>query len=179
MIKVESLKSYIDILSNDDFMNLSKRIYSFSNSISEDYPDYKEWFFDKQIPRLYTSEGDILFVKLEGNVNKIIAMTCLKRTSEECKICTIYVSEEYRNQHIGTILIENSMIFLGTNKPFITFADYKLPLFKSIIDKFDWELVEIVPNAYNNETSELCFNGKLIKNNDFEKQTFKCIRTKK
>lgn len=58
------------------------------------------------------------------------------------------------------------MKWLGTTKPFITLADYKLEMFRPIIDKYDWELTEIVTGIYNDRSQELCFNGTLTKNND-------------
>ena len=61
------------------------------------------------------------------------------------------------------MLLEASMEFLGTTKPFITLADYKLPMFKSIINKYDWQLIEVVNGLYKDGQKELCFNGKLTK----------------
>lgn len=56
------------------------------------------------------------------------------------------------------------MKWLGTTKPFITFADYKLELFRPMIEKYSWELMEIVSSLYNNRAQELCFNGTITKN---------------
>ena len=163
MVKIESLKDYIGILNEDDFIKLSKQIYDITNFICEDYPKHKEWYFHKQIPRIFTPNGDILFARDEQDRNKIIAMACLKKDEEEQKICTLYVSNECRGQHLGTKMIEASMEFLGTTKPLITLADYKLAMFQPIIDKYDWELTEIVSGLYNDRAKELCFNGKLTK----------------
>lgn len=58
------------------------------------------------------------------------------------------------------------MFWLDTKTPLITFADYKLEMFKSIIKKYDWKLIEVVENFYNNNSKELCFNGNLLKQND-------------
>ena len=41
-------------------------------------------------------------------------------------------------------MVEASMDFLETTKPLITLADYKLPMFQPIIDKYGWELTEVV-----------------------------------
>ena len=105
MVKIESLKSYIRILSKEEFMELSNRIFQI-NSDSNDYPKYKEWYFKKQLPGIITNERNILFVRAPENSNEIIAVACLKKNSEERKICTLYVCEKYRNQGIATKLIE-------------------------------------------------------------------------
>lgn len=57
------------------------------------------------------------------------------------------------------------MRWLSITKPLITLADYKLEMFKSIINKYDWELTEVVSGLYNDRSQELCFNGTL-KDND-------------
>lgn len=45
MIKIESLKSYIKVLNEDEFIKLSKQIYDITDFICEDYPKYKEGIF--------------------------------------------------------------------------------------------------------------------------------------
>ena len=67
------------------------------------------------------------------------------------------------------------MIWLGTTKPLITFADYKLEMFKPIIKKYEWQLVEVVENFYNSHSKELCFNGMLSKQNTSEKDLYKSL----
>lgn len=152
MAKIESLKNYIGVLNEDEFIKLSKQIYDITDFICEDYPKHKEWYFQKQIPRIFTPSGEILFA----------------RSEEEQKICTLYVSDQCRGQHLGTRMVEASMEFLGTTKPLITLADYKLPMFQPIIEKYDWELTEVVSGLYNDRAKELCFNGKLTKDVNLE-----------
>lgn len=175
MVKIESLKDYIGVLNEDDFIRLSKQIYDITDFICKDYPKHKEWYFHKQIPRIFTPNGEILFARSEEDYNKIIAMACLKKDDEEQKICTLYVSDQCRGQHLGTRMVEASMEFLGTTKPLITLADYKLPMFQPIIDKYDWELTEVVCGLYNGRAKELCFNGKLTKEN-INEQTKKVLK---
>lgn len=98
MVKIESLKNYIGVLNEDEFIKLSKQIYDITDFICEDYPKHKEWYFHKQIPRIFTPSGEILFARSEEDENKIIAMACLKKDEEEQKICTLYVSDQCRGQ---------------------------------------------------------------------------------
>ncbi len=163
MINIESLKSYIGKLNDKEFMDLATKIYDITDFICEDYPNYKEWYFKKQLPRIFTPNGEILFARSEEDKDKILAMSCLKSDEEEKKICTLYVSNQVRGQHLGTRMVEASMQFLGTTKPLITLADYKLPMFQPIIEKYDWELTEIVSGLYSDRAKELCFNGTLTK----------------
>lgn len=73
----------------------------------------------------------------------------------------------------GTKMIEESMKFLGTTKPFITLADYKLSMFQPFIDKYSWQLTEVIFGLYNNKSKELCFNGFLTKTNSNNKMKMK------
>ena len=82
-------------------------------------------------------------------------------------------------QHLGTRMIEASMNFLETTKPLITLADYKLPMFQPIIDKYGWELTEIVEGLYNDRAKELCFNGTLTKQVSLDKQGSSLIKKPK
>jgi len=50
MINIESLKDYIGNVSEDEFMKLAIKIYMVIDFICEDYPNYKEWYFNKQLP---------------------------------------------------------------------------------------------------------------------------------
>jgi hypothetical protein len=67
-------------------------------------------------------------------------------------------------------MVEASMDFLETTKPLITLADYKLPMFQPIIDKYGWELTEVVEGLYNDKAKELCFNGTLTKQANMNEQ---------
>jgi hypothetical protein len=166
MINIESLKDYIGIISNNEFMELATKIYMITDFICEDYPKYYEWYFTKQLPSIISNNRNILFARDPNHPDEIIAMSCLKKDKEENKICTLYVSNKYRGLGIGTSIIEKSMNWLETTKPLITFADYKLDMFRPIINKYNWELTEIVSNLYNDKSQELCFNGTLTKNSD-------------
>lgn len=160
MIKIESLKNYLKILNEDDYKKLCDQIYEFTKFICKDYPNYKDWYYNKQIPRVSTPHGEILFAREKG---KILAVASLKKYQKEKKICTLYIKNEYRYKHLGTKMVEASAKFLCTTKPLITLADYKLPMFKPLIDKYDWKLIETVEGLYNDKSKELCFNGKLTK----------------
>lgn len=167
MINIESLKKYVGIIPEEEFIELATKIYMITDFICDDYPKYKEWYFTKQLPATINgNERNILFVRNPENDNEIISMACLKRDEEEQKICTLYVSDKCRGLGIGTVIVEESMRWLGTTKPLITLADYKLEMFRPIINKYGWELTEIVSGLYNDRTQELCFNGTLTKNNE-------------
>lgn len=161
MIKIESLKDYLSIMNEEEFMKLATDVYNITDFICKDYPKHKEWYFEKQLPGIYGTERNILFVRDPKDESKIISMACLKKDEEEQKICTLYVSDECRGLGVGTMLIEESMNWLENTKPLITLADYKLDMFLPLINKYGWELTEVVEGLYNDTSKELCFNGTL------------------
>ena len=157
---IESLKKYVGIITEEELMFLATKIYLLTDFICNDYSKYKEWYFNKQLPEtINTDKRNILFVR--DSKNMIISMACLKKDETEQKICTLYVSDKYRGLGIGEAIVEEAIKWLGTTKPLITFADYKLEMFKPIINKYGWELKQRVPNLYKVGVQELCFNGTL------------------
>lgn len=173
-MKIESLKQHIY---NEEFVTLSVQIYLIIESICKDYPGYKKWFLEKQLSAIESDERNILFVK--NNENKIIALACLKKTDEEQKICTLYVSEEYRNMNIGSQLVEESIKWLENSKPLITISDYKFEMFESLIEKYDWQLTEAITGIYNEESKELCFNGTLSDKTKYYQKFLNCLTKRK
>lgn len=165
-IKIESLKNYIGHITEEELMQFATKIYMTTNFIVEDYPQYKEWYFTKQLPEtIYGNRRNILFVRNPKDEQEIIAMACLKKEAEEQKLCTLYVSRQYRSLGIGTAMVEEAMQWLGTTQPFITFVDYKLEMFRPMIYKYDWKLTDVVLGCPN-RGQELCFNGVMAKNNE-------------
>lgn len=165
-IKIESLKDYDGVLSEEEFMKLATDVYMITDFICEDYPAHREWYFNKTLPATRTSDTrNILFIRNPENKDEIIAMACLKREPEEKKICTILIVEEFRRQGINSLLTRKAMEWLGTTKPMITMADYKRDMFDKMITDYDWELTEVIRGKYNDKYEELCFNGTLTDNN--------------
>lgn len=184
-IKIESLKNYIGHITEEELMQFATKIYMLTNFIVEDYPQYKEWYFTKQLPEtIYGNRRNILFVKNPKDEQEIIAMACLKKEAEEQKLCTLYVSRQYRSLGIGTAMVEEAMQWLGTTKPFITFVDYKLEMFRPMIYKYDWKLTDVVLGCPN-RGQELCFNGVMAKNNEenleqkLQKRLVKILKNRK
>ena len=177
-MKIDNIKNYISKTNQDSFMSLADEIYELTVHLNGTYPGYKEWFYDKQIKGCLTPNRNIIFIKNEDG--KIIALSCLKKDDKEKKICTLFVADEYRKQGLGSLLFEESMKFLETTKPLVTFTEDKLPMFEKKVTKYNWELTEIVDGIYNDGIREFCFNGQLTNRNYREEliEILKKIRDK-
>ena len=95
-------------------------------------------------------------------ITNVAGVAFLKKDDTESKICTFLVVDGYRGKHIATTMLDYAFKYLGTTKPLITIADYKIPLFERIIKKYHWELTQTMRKGYyNNSSRELVYNGKL------------------
>ena len=158
---IDNIKNYLSEDKKDEFIEIINQIYKMTKNLNDTYPGYQEWFYDKQVKGCFTPSRNILFVKDENG--EVIAFSCLKRTDEEKKICTLFVDPNYRKHGLGDLLLEASMEYLGTTKPLATFSADKLPMLDKIIKKYDWQLTEVVDDIYIKGVRELCYNGKLTK----------------
>ena len=136
---------------------LLDKLYLVTKRLEQDYPNHKEWFYNKFVKELDGKSREIVYCK---NGSKICGVAFLKNTEKEKKICTLFVCEEYRKQGIGTGLLMEAIKFLGTTTPLITMPAYKEQCFKKIIDKYNWVKRQEINNCYSNN-KELVFNGLL------------------
>lgn len=127
------------ILSNMQRKNFSKalnEVYLTTDYNHQQYPEYFEWFFKKNLPRLFNGTGEIIFYL---DALSIGGLAILKKDIDEKKICTLLISEEFRKKGYGKLLVEESFEFLGTSKPLITIPAFSVDKFSSIIKAYDWK----------------------------------------
>ena len=105
------------------FGKLAQSAYSVTDYICEDYPKHFEWYWSKQIPRVFNGTGEVIVCTINNNV---AGVAFLKKDEEESKICTFLVVEGYRGKHIATKMLETAFKYLGTTMPLITITDYKI-----------------------------------------------------
>ena len=130
--------------------------------VKEDYPDYKEWYMNKQIPGIYDGTRNIIIAHIK---DRIVGFVSLKKTSEEKKICTFYVEKTFRKNKIGTILAEKAIEYLEEEKPLITIPMDKLNQFIKISKKYNWQITDIKENLYRTDTPEVIVNGMIEEKN--------------
>lgn len=149
-------------MTEQELLPICEMLYGMTDFICEDYPKHKSWFYQKHLPATFIPDSgrDIVFA-YDAN-GKTYGTAFIKQDPQEKKICTLFVSEEARGLGVGTKLVEKSMKLLGTTKPMITLADYKLPMFQGLIKKYGWVKTETVEGLYNDKHKELVYNGSLI-----------------
>lgn len=156
-MKIYTLSSFIN--NHKLFVKFAQLAYFVTDYICNDYPKHFEWYWAKQIPRVFNGTGEVIVCTINNNV---AGVAFLKKDDIEKKICTFLVVEEYRGKHVAARILEKAFEYLGTTKPLVTIADYKIPMFEPIIKKYHWELTQTMSEGYYNNTSrEFVYNGKL------------------
>lgn len=156
-MKIYTLSSLID--NHQLFCKFAQEAYSATNCLRQYYPKYFEWYWSKNIPRVFNGTGEIVVCIIDDNIAGIAS---LKKINTEKKICTFFVVKEYRGQHVATKMLEYIFEYLGTSKPLITITDYKVLSFVPIIKKYNWKLTQITSKGYyNNASCEFVYNGRL------------------
>lgn len=141
------------------FNKFASATCSVTDCYCTDYPNHFKWYWTKALPRVLNGTGEIIICIVNNN---IAGVTILKKNGRERKICTLYVVEDYRKKHIATNMLEYAFKYLETTKPLITIADYKVPLFESLIKKYHWKLIQTMEEGYYNDFSrEKVFNEHL------------------
>ena len=147
------------LLEKKDYLTLNDlffQTYALTDWITKDYPNHFKHFYSKYIPELFTGEREIL-AYYEGMT---VEGLCILKKSEQ-KVCTLFVKEEARNKHLATRLLSEGFIFLGTTKPLITIAEYKVSMFEGLIKKYGWEHTQTLDKSYYGNAREFVFNGKM------------------
>lgn len=121
------------------FSKLIQTAYAVTDEICDSYPDYFNWYWTKQIPRVINGTGEIVICASE---NIIIGIALLKKDDKERKICTFYIVEKYRRNKISELIISEVFKYLETSKPLITFPDNEYNQFINLVRKYDWEITK-------------------------------------
>ncbi len=152
-------KYILSHLHDKNFSKAVNEIYLLTDYNKNQYPEYYKWYYQKNIPRILDGSGEAIFY-LDGF--QVVGLTMLKRTSEEAKLCTLLINEEYRKRGYASLLIEDSFAFLETEKPIITIPEHRLDEFAKIIEAYGWIPTESTDKYYS---PEIIFNknAQLIK----------------
>ncbi len=157
-IKYYSLKKLInDGLSPEEITRITTDILKVTLPIKDDYPEYKDWFLNKQVKGINV-DRDIIFAMYN---DEIVGVSNIKGNNTEKKICTLYIKDCFRKNSIGSNLINLSCEELETNKPLITISSNKIYDYRKIIIKNQWELSDELNNFYKENSNEYVFNGRL------------------
>ena len=129
-----------------DIFNLTK------DDVGWFYPNYGKWYHETFLPDLERGHRSYI-VSARGQT--LTGCCLLKNTPEEQKICTLYVSRDYRRQGIGSDLMTAALQELkGT--PIITVSQGLLPELAPFLSHFYFQATYKKNNGKDNG-HDICF----------------------
>lgn len=129
--------------------------------LKQDYPNFWEWYRKKVLPDLTISRRQIYIAAPKNHANCLAGVTILKDTPYQKKICTLYVSELYRGQGLGSSLLSHSISVLGVQQPLITVSDKHQAEFSSLFHRFGFHLFDSYFGYYRSGTFEHSYNSPI------------------
>lgn len=141
------------------FSRIVAESYSLTDASISDYPERFRWCWTKQAPGVLDETREIIAACINGRIAGVIF---LKKDGAERKICTLYVLDEFREKGLATVLLNEAFAWLGTTRPLITIADYKVGMFEGLIKKHHWRKTQVLDSGYyNNHSKEFVYNGEI------------------
>ncbi|HIP26591.1 MAG TPA: GNAT family N-acetyltransferase [Flavobacteriaceae bacterium] len=135
--------------------NFYESIYSYLKGAKQYYPDFNIWYMDKVVTELLNLDRELL---IEHRGHDVAGIAIIKKS--EKKLCTLKVIDSYQNKGIGLKLFEKSFNALGTDKPFLTVSEEKLPEFEKLFQYYGFQLTSIHDGLYRDKKKEYFFNER-------------------
>lgn len=128
-----------------------------SDSITPYYPNGAEWLSTK----VFSDDSSRLLLISQLSDGLVNGFSILKNDDFEKKICTLFVSPDFRGKGIGAALLDRSLDLLGCDKPLITVSDDLLLSFIPLFSRYGFENTESYVDRYRDGHIEYSFNGVL------------------
>lgn len=133
-------------------------VFNLIKPISEFYPDFSNWYWDKVAPGIITGNDKIIIAE-KGN--ELVGVSIIKNTPNEKKLRALRISEKFQNKGAGLYLIDKSLEELKTDKPIVSVAEEMINEFSRIfINRYDFDISYVHKGLYRKGKLEYEFNGK-------------------
>lgn len=123
----------------------------FLSEIEYLYPNFDAWINFKFRRNLASGERQIL---VAHNSYEIVGAALLKKTKEENKICTFYISPEHRNRNIGRDLMGLALSTLNSDDVSITVSEERMVELSPLLASKGFTFEKKIPDLYRNGSSE-------------------------
>ena len=170
---ISSYENLADLIIDNTGNPIDAFIYL--RDLEASYPNFYKWYHQTVIGDIKKGVNGrcMLFafsdVFEEGYISKkLTGLAILKSTKQEKKICTIRVFSKDQKQGIGSALIKRCIRYLKTQKPLITISEFNIKYFSSFIRKYNWSLVQVLPDYYKEGVVEYVYNGRLLNSKELQ-----------
>lgn len=111
--------------------------------LNDSYPNFNEWF-DKNYSTLKKDRKIIsIFSKCI-----LIGAVLTKEDEEESKICSFYISEEYRGYGIGDLIMKITLNLFKNDEVMLTVSNENYHSLSKFLNKYKFKIVKKVQNLY-------------------------------
>lgn len=128
------------------------------------YPDIDRWFTSKVQPGLASGSRKILVNAANGKLN---ALSILKKSDSERKICTFWVAPSARGNGVGRSLLMSSISWLECATPLLTVPEEQMEGFSPLLSNTSFQLTQRILGAYRPGSIEYVFNGSIAARSNF------------
>ena len=128
-------KFVLSEMKDSNFSECAYKIYLPTSFNKDQYPNYFKWFYQINLPRILSGHGEAIFYL---DAFQIVGLSMFKKNSDETKICTLLINEDYRKKGYSSLILKDSFEYLGTEKSLITIPKGRIDEFSKIIDAYGW-----------------------------------------
>jgi len=139
--------------------NLSElfHIYSLLKPISNLYPDFSNWYWDKVVTGVLLGKDKIIIAE---NKAEIIGVSIIKNSPNENKLRALRIVDKFQKTGAGLYLMDESLKELGDSKPIVSVADEMINEYsRMFINRYDFNLTHVYNGLYRKNHLEYEFNG--------------------
>lgn len=131
------------------------RLRSFLGEVAPLYPNFDAWFNFKFCRNLASGQRK---VAIAHDGNQILGAALLKKDAHESKICTFYISPEYRGLSIGDELMDLALVTLNDSDTIITVCSERKDELTPLLSSHGFEVISSHDGLYRDLSTEYVFN---------------------
>lgn len=140
-----------------EFTSYSKVVIRILSDLKGEYPNFDQWIL-KVLNGISKGQRTIILKMIDF---EIIAISIIKHTKKEQKLCTVRVMPKFGELGIGTELTLDSLILLKNDHPLATVSANRMNEFRPLLKKINFEETQVLDAFYKKGSREYIFNGFL------------------
>ena len=145
----------LDDFTITDYNDNLDNIIDILKTIKENYPDYDSWIENTVSVGIINGTRKI---RVLYNEKTIAGLTILKNTPEEKKLCSLFITPEYRGESWMYSLFKDATDILETNSPAITIPSSIIKRYNGLIFSNKWKVTSKIDSRYSKNIIEYGFN---------------------
>ena len=132
--------------------------YTLLEPVSELYPEFSDWYFDKVIPGVIQGNDKIILLEKR---NEIAGISIIKKGEDESKLRCLRIADKFQKNGLGLYLIDESLKQLDCPNPVVSVAEEMMHDYSRIfINRYGFDLTHVYKGLYRDGFLEYEFNGK-------------------